>query len=170
MNFKKSVTLIMFSAMLIVTAFSGCKSASSSTVEPYIRPATVAPATADEVIFTAPLNDETELETTTPNTEEYKAVFDEYSNNMVFTTMNILNDIKSAEINAYAKNIANDGREQLATIYNQGLGEFVDIMRNSGTTEEEYDYWVDKLHTIYDQQFNSISSAENNEDYEDRDY
>lgn len=182
MTGKIKFSALTIFAILAVSVFSGCDininfSSSVSDTEPPYQVTTAAqtePSTDDAIEEEIYIPDES----TTPNTQLFKDVYDEYAEALIAKTPILISEFYSeSEFSAEGNNaeaLLENKEEKLDDIFNEGLAGFVIVVGNTEASNDEYEYWYDKLKQVYDTQLNELissCSAQTGVEYgEDMDY
>lgn len=166
-------------AVCIVAVLAGCNinfnlSEPSSSAETTAQVTTA--ATTEQT--TADTTDEIYIpdESTTPNTQLFKDVYDEYAEALVAKTPILISEFYSEP--AYNGNDAavllKDKEDRLTDIFYEGLAGFVIVVGDTEASDDEYEYWYNELKEVYDAQVNKLISscaAQTSVEYgEDMDY
>lgn len=168
-------------AVCTVAVLAGCNinfnlSEPSSSAETTAQVTTV--ATTEQT--TADTTDEIYIpdESTTPNTQLFKDVYDEYAEALVAKTPILISEFYSeTEFSAEGNNaeaLLENKAAKLDDIFNEGIAGFVIVVGDTNAGEDEFEFWYDKLKQVYDAQLNELISscaAQTSVEYgEDMDY
>lgn len=166
MSGRIKLSAVTICAVLAVSVFSGCNininfSNSVSDTEPPYQATTAAQteqttAYATEEIYIP-------HESTTPNTQLFNDVYDEYAEALIAKTPLLISEFYSVSEYSPAGNNAEalleNQKDELNDIFNEGLAGFVIVVGNTKASDDEYEFWYDKLKQVYDAQVNELISS-----------
>lgn len=181
MSGRIKLSSLTICAVLAALFFCGCNininfTESVSDTEPSSQVTTAAQTeqttseTTDEIYIP--------VESTTPNTQQFKNVYDEYAEALVAKTPILISEFYSeTEFSAEGNNaeaLLENKAEKLDDIFNEGIAGFVIVVGDTNAGDDEFEFWYDKLKQVYDAQLNELISscaAQTSVEYgEDMDY
>jgi hypothetical protein len=172
---KKSpiFSAIIAASFASVLLLSGCNDANKPAQSSYTQQTTAQASAASAE--TEPATTSVVFSTTTANTAEYKAVYDDYCEELISKANVLASELaeETANNSSSANELVKEKTSELSVIYNEGLGEMVKIMENNQTSYDEYEYWANELLDIYESETDNLyDSADiyNSDDDEDLDY
>ncbi len=162
MTIGKKIIAVFFAAFVLSAALSGCLiqgDSSSATNPPYSKSQ---PTTSVQEALNDFLQEESEPPST-PFTEQYKDVYDEFSEALVSKTAVLISEIKTELTGANISELISEKESELSQLLNEGFSGFLRILNSSDEAQySEYDYWCLRLQEVYD---NEISNIEDSFDY-----
>lgn len=181
MFFKSKISAITVCAFLFIYVFSGCNII-NNTKQPTSADVTKsqeATASLTEQIDNSAENEiNIPIESTTPNTQQFSDVYNEYKEALVAKTPVLISEFNS-EIGNSAENnnpeaLLENKKQKLTDIFYEGLAGFVDVVGDTGADADEYEFWHSRLEEVYNAQVDELLSSctvQNGIEYgEDMDY
>lgn len=166
MSGRIKLSAVTICAVLAVSVFSGCNININFTEPTYdTQSASQVTTAAQTEQTTADATEEIYIpvESTTPNTQLFSDVYDEYAEALIAKTPLLISEFYSeTEFSPEGNNseaLLEDKKEELNDIFNEGLAGFVIVVGDTKASDDEYEFWYDKLKQVYDAQVNELISS-----------
>lgn len=178
---KSKISAIAVCAFLLISAFTGCNIRNNNT-QSISADVTKAQATTESQTEQVDNSSENEInipvESTTPNTQQFAEVYEEYTEALVAKTPVLISEFNSEIENPDGNNspeaLLENKKEKLTDIFYEGLAGFVDVVGDTGADADEYEFWHSRLEEVYNAQVDELISSctvQNGIEYgEDMDY
>lgn len=181
MFFKSKISTLTVCAFLLISVFAGCNIRNNTTQSTSADVTKVQETTAsqtEQVDNSAENEINIPIESTTPNTQQFADVYEEYTEALVAKTPVLISEFNS-EIGNSAENnnpeaLLENKKQKLTDIFYEGLAGFVDVVGDTGADADEYEFWHNRLEEVYNAQIDELLSSctvQNGIEYgEDMDY
>lgn len=172
MSVYKKIILTLCATATISLFMTGCLVKGSSSSTPvYFKPTSA--SEVDEDAINKYIDDYNNDETipSSPLTEKYQNIYNEFSEALMSENNININDIKS-ELNYYEQldALIAEKSSELEMLLSEATDEFASIYRNSeNASTEEYEFWLGRLNKVYEKEISELESTfDYNEDDENR--
>lgn len=166
MFLKSKTSALTVCVFLFISVFSGCNIINNTTQPTSADMTKTQETTAsqtEQIDNSAENEINIPIESTTPNTQRFADVYDEYKEALVAKTPVLISEFNS-EIGNSAENnnpeaLLENQKQKLTDIFYEGLAGFVDIVGDTGADADEYEFWHSRLEDVYNSQIDELLSS-----------